>query len=418
MTKTKLRFPKKFMWGASVSAHQVEGKNNNQWSVWELENAKSLAAQASYQYDDLENWPLFAGQAKRPENYVSGLASGHLTHYEQDFDHLKKLNLNSFRFSIEWSRLEPEEGVWSIEAIEHYRKYFASLTKRNITPIVTLFHFSLPVWFAEKGGFANKSNIAFFTRFVEKVLDEFGRDMKWIITINEPEVYAGESYFFGHWPPAIRSKWQTFRVHQNLLTAHKRAAKIIHGKNRRFKVSMAYNIAHIYAGDNAKLSQTSAWLFEKFSLYTLWRSRKHIDFIGLNYYFSDRIYGYRIHNPNQHQSDLGWDMQPDNLQHVLEYLNETFHLPIIITENGLADATDQQRQWWLTRTIQAMHQAIDKDVELLGYMHWSLLDNFEWDKGRWPRFGLLAVDYATMERTPRPSALALARLIKRLEVGK
>jgi beta-glucosidase len=181
---------------------------------------------------------------------------------------------------------------------------------------------------------------------------------------------------------------------------------------------MAYNIAHIYTGDNAKLSQTSAWLFEKFSLYTLWRSRKHIDFIGLNYYFSDRIYGYRIHNPNQHQSDLGWDMQPDNLQHVLEYLNETFHLPIIITENGLADATDQQRQWWLTRTIQAMHQAIDKDVELLGYMHWSLLDNFEWDKGRWPRFGLLAVDYATMERTPRPSALALARLIKRLEVGK
>lgn len=415
MTKKSTSFPKRFLWGASTSAHQVEGGNHNDWTEWELQNAKALVAQAPYQYGDLDAWSSIEKQAENPNNYVSGRAAGHYMRYEEDFDLLTKLNLNAFRFSIEWSRVEPEEGAWNLEAVEHYRRYIAALKKRGITPIVTLFHYTLPVWFAERGGFARRGNVKYFLRFVEKVIDEYGTDLNWIITINEPEVYAYESYHEGIRPPNKMSKWKSWRVIENLIRAHKLAAKLIHDSGPRFKVSMAYNISNVYPGDDALLSQWSARFIDFFAnQYILRRTVHSIDFIGLNYYFSNRVYGYRIHNPDENVSDLGWDMQPSDLKHVLEDLTERYDKPIMITENGIADSDDKHRQWWLSQTIQAMLSSIQKGTHLIGYLHWSLLDNFEWQDGFWPRFGLVKVDYGTMKRTPRASALALARTIKRL----
>ena len=409
------KFPKRFLWGASTSAHQVEGGNHNQWSVWELENAKSLAAQSEYQYGDLENWNEIRSQAKDPDNYVSGTASDHFNRYKTDIAIAKKLNMNSLRFSVEWSRVEPKEGSWDSAAIDHYKKYIQELRRQGIEPVVTLFHFTLPVWFADMGGFTKRSNVKYFARFAEKILDELGKDVSYVITVNEPEVYAFESYYLGHWPPALQSKRTALRVLANLAVAHNQVAKAAHTVNRRYKLSVAKNSNYFYAGDDAKLSIRSAEVMQFFQDdYFLKKVVKHCDFLGVNFYFSNRVYGYRIHSPNEQVSDLGWDMSPGDLEHALERLHSKYHLPIIVTENGCADMTDKKRQWWLSQSISAMQRALAQGVDVRGYLHWSLIDNFEWDKGRWPRFGLVEVKYDTMERKVRASGRRYGEFIKQV----
>jgi len=414
-SKPRLTFPKKFLWGAATSAHQVEGNTHNQWSVWELENAKSKAAQAKFQFEDLDNWKAIEVEAKDPHNYVSGRGVDHYSLYEEDFDLLQKMHMNAFRFSIEWSRVEPEEGAWNAEAVEHYKSYAANLKKRGIEPIVTLFHFTLPVWFAARGGFEHRSNVAYFVRFAERIIQELGTHVRFVITLNEPEIYAGESYYAGNWPPNRTKKVTFWRVLRNLAYAHNQAAKAIHKLNRRYKVSIAKNSAYFYAGDDAWLSRKSTDLFQYFQDdYFLKKTVKTCDFLGVNYYFSNRVYGYRTHNPDVRVSDLGWDLSPANIQHALERLDEKYHLPILITENGVADDNDEHRQWWITQTLLGMQKAMDNGVRLEGYLHWSLLDNFEWDKGFWPHFGLASVDRKTKARTLRPSALWFGKIIKHL----
>ncbi len=394
----------------------MEGGTHNQWSVWELENARSLAAQAEYRLGDLANWNTIKKQAKDPANYVSGKAADHFARYEADFDIAKKLNMNAMRFSVEWSRIEPKEGIWDVGAIAHYKRYVAALKKRGIEPVVTLLHFTLPVWFSDIGGFEYRRNIPYFTRFAEKILSELGGDVRLVITINEPEIYATQSYLDGQWPPAQQSKVRMWRVLRNLAYAHNKTADMIHGLSRRYKVSIATNSAYTYGGDDAWLSRVSAGAVQYASDdYLLRKVKRRCDFLGVNYYFSNRMYGYRIHNPDEKLSDMGWDMSPMNLEFTLERLYEKYKLPIIITENGLADERDANRKWWLTHTIIAMQNAMKRGVPLHGYLHWSLLDNFEWAYGKWPRFGLVAVDQRTMERTIRPSALWFAKIIKKLQ---
>lgn len=413
--KTELSFPKNFLWGAATAAHQVEGNTHNQWTVWELEHTASLATQAQYQFGDLESWPRVQSEAKNPHNYVSAQSVDHYHMYEQDFDLLKKMNMNAYRFSVEWSRIEPKEGVWDAKEIEHYKHYVEQLKKRNIEPIVTLFHFTLPVWFTELGGFEKRRNVKYFTRYAEKIIRELGLNVRHVVTLNEPEVYVAAGYLVGQWPPNKASKWQTWRVTNNLAHAHNQAAKAIHAINRRYKVSIAKNTSFIYAGDDAWLSRATATILQYLrDDYFLRKVIKQCDWLGVNYYFSDRVYGYRVHNPDKKVSDLGWDMSPENLQFALERLYEKYNLPIIITENGLADGEDGNRQWWLTQTLLAMSKAMKNGVKLQGYLHWSLLDNFEWDKGFWPRFGLAAVDRKTKQRTLRPSAVWFGKVIKHL----
>lgn len=410
-----LEFPKRFLWGAATSAHQVEGSNHNQWTVWELENAKAKAAQAEYYLNDYESWDKIKVQAKDPNNYVSDVLADHYNRYEEDFDLLAKMNMNAYRFSVEWSRIEPEQGVWDAEAVTYYKNYVARLKKRNIEPVVTLFHFTLPVWFVEKGGFTKRTNVKYFTRFAEKIISELGTSVRLIITINEPEVYAAESYYHQTWPPAVRDRYKWWRVINNLAYAHRQSAKAIHRLNRRYKVSIAKNSNFFYPGDNAWLSRLSAAVMQYVQDdYFIKKVIKHCDFLGVNYYFSNRVYGYRIHNPDQKLSDLNWDLHPADIQYALERLHGKYKIPIIITENGLADADDSQRQWWITQTLIGMQKAIANGVQLQGYLHWSLMDNFEWANGKWPRFGLAAVDYRTGERTLRPSAHWFGRVIKKI----
>lgn len=408
-------FPKSFLWGASTAAHQVEGGNHNQWTVWELENAKAKAVQADFHLHDYPSWDWIKKEASTPENYVSGKLADHFNRYREDFDLLQKMSMNAYRFSVEWSRIEPVEGTWNQTAIDHYKEYVADLRRRRIEPVLTLFHFTLPVWFAEKGGFEKRSNVKYFERFAEKIVGELGAQVRYIITINEPEVYAFESYYLQTWPPNKASWWKAYRVIQNMALAHKRAVKAIRGLNGRHKISIAKNSNFFYPGDNAWLSRLSAAVMQYFQDdFILKKFAKNCDFIGVNYYFTNRVYGYRIHNQDQKLSDLAWDLQPADIQFVLERLNRKYKKPLLVTENGLADARDEYREWWIRETLTGLQQALKHDVELIGYLHWSLMDNFEWAQGKWPRFGLAAVDYKTGKRTLRPSAVKFGRAIKQL----
>jgi len=413
--KSAATFDKHFLWGASTAAHQVEGNNHNQWTVWELEHAKTRAAQASYHYDDIKNWEIISRQAKDPNNYVSAELADHYGRYLEDFKLLESMSMNSYRFSIEWSRIEPEEGSWDASELTHYREYLEALKKRDIEPVVTLFHFTLPVWFAEKGGFEKRANVKYFTRFVEKVMTELGKSITYVITINEPEVYATQSYYQQDWPPGKSSRTTMLRVINNLAYAHKKAAKLIHGMSRKYKVSFAKNSPFYYPGDNAWLSRVSAEFFQFiYDDYVIRKFVRHSDFLGVNYYFSNRVYGYRVHNPDQKMSDLHWDMHPGDIEYVIERLSRKYKLPIMITENGVADASDEHRKWWIQETLVGMQKAMKAGAKVIGYHHWSLIDNFEWAQGKWPRFGLAAINYATGKRILRPSAVWFGKTIKKL----
>ena len=413
-------FPKHFLWGASTAAHQVEGGNHNQWTVWELENAKAKAAQADYHLHDYPTWDKIKAEAKKPDNYVSGALADHYNRYKEDFDFIEKMHMNSYRFSVEWSRIEPTEGVWNSEAIAHYKTYLEELRRRKIEPVVTLLHFTLPVWFAQKGGFEKRANVKYFVRFAEKIMSELGNSVRFIITINEPEVYGFESYYLQNWPPNQSSLWKVWRVANNQATAHRKAAKALHAMNRRYKIGFAKSSVFFFPGDTAWLSRLSANVFQYFQDdYFIKKYIRHCDFLGVNYYQSQRLFGYRVHNSETAEySDVDWMLAPADIEYALERLYRKYKKPLMITENGLADADDEHRQWWIKETIIGMEKALKQGVELIGYFHWSLLDNFEWAYGKWPRFGLVAVDYKTGQRTLRPSAAWFGRVIKKLRDQK
>jgi beta-glucosidase len=400
-------FPKHFFWGASSAAHQYEGDNNNQWAVWELAHARELAQTAHQRLSWLPKWHKIKDQAEEPENYVSGKGLDHYNRYKEDFKLLKELNLNSFRFSIEWSRIEPKEGHWDESEIKHYKEYIAELRRQKIEPFMNIWHWTHPAWFEEKGGFEKKKNLKYFERFVRKVAKDLIDDVEYVITLNEPSNYATFGYIIGDWPPQKKNIIQASIVYVNLVRAHKRAYKILKTAKPSLQVGSAAALANVQAKRPRNMLDTLSTRFMRYfwNWWFLNRIRKSQDFIGVNYYFSDYYKGFgKRKNPAVPLNDLGWYMEPEGLYPLLLRTWAHYKKPIFITENGLADADDEYRQWWLEETIIAMEKAISEGVDLRGYLHWSLLDNFEWAYGWWPHFGLVKVDRKNMKRTIRPSA--------------
>lgn len=380
-----------------------------------MENAQVQAAQAPYKYGHLKNWQEIKKEATDPANYVSGKAADHFNRFEHDFALAKQLRLNAMRSGIEWSRIEPEEGKFNQEALEHYRIYFQRMKAAGMTPIVTLWHWTLPVWMAEKGGFRKRSNIKYFVRYVKYLIENAPELFEgYVITINEPTIYAEESYLERRWPPQDKHVLTMHRVLVNLAVAHRRTYRIIKKLAPQSRVGLAHHCLSFYAGDHAMISKISAWVAHKMSneYFIGLAGRRKQDFIGLNYYNAPEICGVKVQNKTEWVNDLGWDMQPDKMQPLLERLWRKYQLPIIVTESGVADANDQYRKWWIEESIKAMNGAISGGVKMLGYIHWSLLDNFEWAEGFWPRFGLIEVNYKTQQRKVRESAKWYARFIQ------
>lgn len=410
-------FPREFYWGASTASHQVEGGSVNQWLVWELANAKELAKSAPERLSWVPSWHDIKAQATTPENYVSGKGVEHLGRYKEDFAIAKKLNLNAFRFGIEWSRIEPEEGQWDEAAIEHYQLYINELLKLGVEPFLNIWHWTMPTWFTDKGGFEKRSNLKYFDRFVDKIAKEYGNHLTYVITMNEPNVYTSFGYVTAEWPPQHKGIWSAAKVYMNLVRAHKRSYRILKSHKKHLQIGVAAQLANIQAKrPHNFFDQLSTKLMRYFwNWWYLKRVRRQSDFIGINYYFTDYYTGMmKKENPKLPVNDLGWYMEPEGLYPLLLRTWVRFKKPIFVTENGVADRDDQYRQWWIEETIIAMERALSEGVDLRGYFHWSLLDNFEWKYGWWPRFGLVEVDRKTMKRTVRPSAKWFAERIRQL----
>lgn len=358
-----------------------------------------------------------SGARRGPRELCVWPGSGALQTIQRRLCDYQTAEYERVRFGIEWSRLEPEEGKWNKEAIEHYRRYIRILRKNDIEPFATLWHWTMPTWFTDKGGFAKKENIRYFERFVQKVADELADDLRYVITLNEPNVYVALSYLMGEWPPQEKKPFMTLKVYWHLAQAHKRAYKVLRQSVPGLQVGVAMNVTNFQPKRPGKLvDRIGSWLGAyTWNWWFLRRIRGQQDFVGVNYYMNERIRGFRRKTPKKPANDLGWYMKPVGILPVLTDTWRRFKRPIIITENGLADEGDEHRRWWLEQTIVAMGKARKQGVDLWGYLHWSLLDNFEWKFGWWPKFGLVAVDRKHgMKRTVRPSAKWFAAYIKKV----
>jgi beta-glucosidase len=407
-------FPREFYFGAATSAHQVEGGNRNDWTEWEKENAARLAERAKKrEWPDyiLKNYP----NPLQPENYISGRASDHYNRYEEDFDIAKKLGHNAHRFSIEWSRIEPEEGKWNEKEIEHYRKVIRALRTRNLEPFITLWHWTLPLWLRDKGGVASRKFPKYFSRYAARVVRALGESekVKYWLTLNEPTSVILNSYLRGVWPPQKKNIFAAFYVFRILAAAHRRAFYAIHKISPSAQVGFANIISCLEPASASPLDRWATFLNDYFSnRYFLKLTGAANDFLALQYYFHRRIkFPNTTANLNQKVSDMGWEIYPEGLYRILKRFRG-LDKPIYITENGLADARDAERANFIRQELHWVKQALRKGVDVRGYFYWSLLDNFEWDKGFWPRFGLVEVNYKTMARKIRPSAFVYRDIIK------
>lgn len=415
---TDLVFPPGFLWGAAAAAHQVEGGNTkNDW--WRWEQAPGHVA---------------AGDC-------SGLACDHFRRYRDDFSLLAELGHTAHRLSVEWSRIEPRPGEFDPEAIAHYRDVLQALREHGLEPFVTLHHFTNPLWLADAGGWLRAEAVAAFERFVARVAAEYRDLVRYWITINEPTVYAFHSYHLGVWPPGRRSAAAALRVLRHLARAHLAAYRALKAANPDALVGVAHHLAVIdpaRPASPADRAVAALWRRLLWELYPTafargapWPARQATppaeDFFGLNYYTRARVrfdprpghlFGREVVLPAP-RNTLGWELYPEGLERILLAQSARFRrqgrpgLPIVITENGVADVDDQLRPAFLVRHLAALHRALQRGAPVAGYLHWSSMDNFEWAHGFAPRFGLIAVDYATQERRPKPSAHLYAEIIRR-----
>jgi beta-glucosidase len=405
-----LRFPDDFLWGTATSSHQVEGNNtNNDW--WE--------------------WEKVPGHIK--DGRRSGLACDWWNRAEEDFERARDMAQNAHRLSLEWSRIEPREGEWSDEAISRYRQMLTALRERGIEPLVTLHHFTNPLWLVEKGGWETEAVIPLFARYVTKVVEELGDLVKLWCTINEPNVYALQGYLVGAWPPEKRSLRLCFKVLRNMVLAHASAYRAIHSLQRDAKVGVAYNM-HILdpANPSSPFDKRTAafqdYLYNRLFLDTIHDGKLRFplgrgqvvrdavdsfDYVGLNYYSRSLVafdiakpfdfFGRRFVREGAWAGPGMWgEFYPDGLYLLLKRLS-TYGKPIFITENGCPDNTDEHRPRFILTHLAAVHHAIEEGIPVKGYFHWTLVDNFEWAEGWGMRFGLIELDVETQERRMKRS---------------
>jgi beta-glucosidase len=393
------KFPIDFYFGASTSSHQVEGGCINNWSEWEKLNAERLAKE-SVKFSSLASWSRIEFEAAEPSNYISGISADHYNRYAEDLDIAGKIGINAYRFSIEWARVEPERGVWDHNELDHYSRMIAAMRERDIEPFVTVWHWTLPLWLSDIGGVTHPDFPELFARFAAKLAEEFSGKVKYFITINEPEIYSLNSYLVGVWPPQKKGLISYKSSINSLIRSHILAYDEIKKRIPDSVVGPACNMSDFEAGKgfiNRVLTTLAERLWNR---YFLDRVKSKIDYIGVNYYFHNRInYGFNK-NENKLSSDLGWELYPQGIEHVLNNL-KNYNLPVYITENGLADECDEHRAWFIEVTLRSVMKSIENGVNVKGYFHWSLIDNFEWDKGFWPRFGLISINRRDLSRKIR-----------------
>ena len=379
MEKQTEQFPKGFLWGTSTSAHQVEGGTYNDWT----QSEKTLGIP------------------------VSGRAVDFYHLYEGDFSLAKEfLHNNAIRLSLEWSRFQPDKpGKFLQRETDHYIRVLEAAKNKGLSPMVTLHHFTDPVWFAEKGGWQNKANLPYFTDYVVECREKLGKLADYWITINEPFVLAGMSRLSGEWPPKKKNPILAARAFFNMAHAHNAAYQILKGTDKPISSTTQMN-------DFLGFPPAHRLLYSLINHSFLDLTRHSNDFVGIDYYRPEYIIKNRTSRVLP-RTDFQWLVDPNGLYKVVMDTWHTYGLPIIIAENGLADAGDVQRADFIVKHLRALKRAIDQGANVKGYFHWSLLDNYEWAEGYKMKFGLFSVDPTNLTRTPRESANVYAKICAR-----
>jgi beta-glucosidase len=426
MSTTLCRFPSGFHWGAALSAHQAEG--GNRWNDW---------------------WRFEQQPGAIRDGAVSGDACRHWERFDEDFARARGHGHTMHRLSLEWSRIEPARGRHDAATVAHYHEVFASLRRHGLTPLVTLHHFTNPLWIADAGGWESRPTLDRFDDFVRFCAREFGGEVDWWCTVNEPEVAAFRAYSEGAWPPARRDDARALVVMANLLEAHGRAYRILHaedradadGDDRAAVVGFAKHLPQLvpdrpwFVPDRVRAhvedrvfntAVLEAPVTGRIALSIPGAGRvdrrvpeleRSLDFLGLNYYTRWRVRclsrAPRVAARNAVRNDLGWEVWPAGLA-VAARRAAGAGAPVLVTEHGVADAADTIRPRAIVEALLGLGRAIADGTPVLGYLHWSLMDNFEWAEGYAGRFGLEHVDFADPERprTARRSAAVLARIAR------
>lgn len=399
-----LKFPAGFFWGTSTSAYQIEGGNTNDWSEWEKSEARSKKLKA---------------EGKNPNDYICGQACKSYELFREDIKCLQELNCSVYRLGLEWSRIEPEAGKFDKQAIAHYRLILKTVKENNIKIVLTLWHWTNPVWLIKQGGWENRKVRESFSRYARLIVNEFGDLVDFWVTLNEPLMIIGHGYLDGKFPPNKKFSPALFKVFNNFVAVHKESYKIIHNKYPSAQVSLAMTTgAFTPANKYNPLEILMVKLANYFrNDWFLNRIKGCFNYIGVNYYHHDRLIWHPPFkkNLNEKITDLGWEIYPQGLYQVLKNYQK-YQKPIYILENGIADADDKLRPNFIKDHLYYVHQAISEGIDIRGYFYWSLLDNFEWAEGYWPKFGLYAVDRKTFKRAPRPSAKIYAEICKNNQV--
>jgi beta-glucosidase len=422
MPRRILIFPDGFRWGAATSAYQNEGNNSNN-DFWAWEQVPGHVADGSR----------------------SGLACDWWNRAEEDFDRAAAMGLNTLRMSVEWSRVEPRPGVWDSAAFDRYREMLKALHARGLEPMVTLHHFTNPLWLTEQGGWANGEVVSFFERYVVKVIETLSDLCQVWCTINEPNIYTAHAYVLGKWPPGESNLLKFIHATRNQVKAHAAAYHAIHHQQPEARAGI---VKHVAAFDPANpdsaldrrvaavRDQLLNWRFMEAVMEGRLKPpfgggiRRHPlavdsnDFIGLNYYgrhplcFDLTAVGTLFAAETQAPPEIAWpkpwtdrEIYPAGLYRFLTRLASHGH-PLYVTENGMADAADRIRPGFILTHLAALHHAIREGVDVCGYYYWTLVDNYEWVEGWTTRFGLIALNPATQERTPRRSAQLYAEIAR------
>lgn len=405
----KLRFPENFLLGVSSAAAQIEGGEvGSNWNDW-----------------------YHRGYIKDGSN--PAVADDHWNRWKEDCDLMAAMGMRVCRLGLEWARLVPERGKPSQEAIRHYREELSYLRDRDIRPLVTIHHFSNPMWFEEKGAFAKRENLEDFLDFVRLCGESFGDLVGDWITINEPNVYATNGYCFGLWPPGRKSYLQTFHVMENMAYCHIRAYGMLH----EIRADMGYtdtfvgfaNHVRVFDPKNPKnplhrlLARLAEWLFQgaltlamgtgrfRLPLRNRWHVKpgEYCDFNGVNYYTRSTVSGLadgvREGSPC---NDLNWEIYPEGLVRCAEKLQKVLPRPLWVTENGTCDNDDHFRAKYIYDHLAAICAS---GLPFERYYHWCFCDNFEWLEGYSARFGLVHIDYETQKRTVKRSGEFYAGMI-------
>ena len=384
-----ITFPEGFVWGVASAAHQIEGGNwNNDWWAWEHDPRTRCVE-------------------------VSGDACDSLNRFADDIALVRDFGFGSYRFSIEWSRVEPEDGEVSLAALDHYRRVLATCHENGVAPAVTFHHFTTPRWMAERGGWAEPAIVDRFATFCEKAVAHLGDLIALGCTINEPNVVSLLGYVMGTFPPGLADFSLYAKVAEHLRDAHGRAYDALKAGPGDFPVGLTVSMSDWWTPEGGEPGLERARAMHEDSYLEAARGN---DFVGVQAYTRTRIGldGLPM-DPDPGTpivESMGYEYWPQSLEASIRHAIDVTGAPVYVTENGIGTDDDPTRIAYVTEALQGVGRCLADGLDVRGYTYWSLLDNFEWAEGYKPRFGLVAVDRETFVRTPKPSAAWLGAIAR------